>query len=223
MKLLVVSDLESKFIWDHFDRERFNNVNLILSCGDLSAHYLSFLVTMLPCPLFYVPGNHDKKYSTSPPYGCVDIDCRLVLWNGLRILGIGGCKSPRGLLHEYTDRQMWGKVRRLEPAIRRAGGIDLLVTHAPAQGLDDGPDLFHEGFEAFRYLLDTYQPLYHFYGHVHRSHSPVDRRAFRQYGETIQINTTGYKLIELPDQLPQRPLPPRKALFRRKSSYNKED
>lgn len=216
MKLLVVSDVESKFIWDHFDREHFDDVDLILSCGDLSAHYLSFLVTMLPCPLFYVPGNHDKKYSVNPPLGCVDIDCRLVNWNGLRILGIGGCKSTRGLLYEYTDKQMWAMVRRLEPTIRRAGGIDLLVTHAPALGLDDGPDAFHEGFEAFRYLMDTYKPIYHLYGHVHRSHSPVDRRAFRQYGDTIQVNTTGYKLIDLPEQLPQRPLPPRKSLFRRK-------
>lgn len=216
MRLLVVSDVESKFIWDHFDREYFHGVDLILSCGDLSAHYLSFLVTMLPCPLLYVPGNHDKKYSVAPPLGCTDLDGRLILRNGLRILGLGGCKSNRGLLHEYTDRQMWTRVRRLEPAIRRMGGIDLLLTHAPAQGLDDGPDAFHEGFEAFRYLLDQYAPAYHFYGHVHRSHSPVDRRAFHRYGDTIQVNTTGYKLIDLPEQLPQRPLPPRAPLFRKK-------
>ena len=60
MKILVVSDIESKFIWDHFDPERFRDVKMIISCGDLSARYLSFLVTMIPCPLFYVPGNHDK-------------------------------------------------------------------------------------------------------------------------------------------------------------------
>ena len=74
MKLLVVSDVESKFIWDHFDREYFRDVGLIISCGDLSANYLSFLVTMLPCPLLYVPGNHDKRYAVAPPLGCSDID-----------------------------------------------------------------------------------------------------------------------------------------------------
>ena len=48
MKILVVSDIESKFIWDHFDPERFRDVKMIISCGDLSARYLSFLVTMIP-------------------------------------------------------------------------------------------------------------------------------------------------------------------------------
>lgn len=69
MKILVVSDIESKFIWDHFDPERFRDVKMIISCGDLSARYLSFLVTMIPCPLFYVPGNHDKRYEKEPPGG----------------------------------------------------------------------------------------------------------------------------------------------------------
>ncbi len=199
MKLLVVSDVESKFIWDHFDREYFRDVGLIISCGDLSANYLSFLVTMLPCPLLYVPGNHDKRYAVAPPLGCSDIDGKLIVWHGLRILGLGGCKTPRGLLHEYTDRQMWGKVRRLEGAVRRAGGIDILVTHAPALGLGDEPNSFHEGFDAFRWLDETWQPTYHLYGHVHLSGSPVDRRAFIQYGPTTLVNATGYKLLDVPE------------------------
>lgn len=216
MKLLVVSDIESKFIWDHFDREYFRGVELVISCGDLSAHYLSFLVTMLPCPLLYVPGNHDKRYAIEPPQGCACIDGKLLVWRGIRILGLGGCKTPRGLLYEYTDRQMWGKVRRLEPAIRRAGGIDILVTHAPARGLGDGSDSFHEGFDAFRYLDDTYHPKYHLFGHVHGSGSPVDRRAFLQHGGTTLVNATGYKLIELPEGgFPASPLPPRQPPWRR--------
>lgn len=213
MKLLVVSDVESKFIWDHFDRSYFNDVGLIISCGDLSAHYLSFLVTMLPCPLLYVPGNHDKRYVAAPPLGCMDIDGRLTVWHGLRILGLGGCKSPRGLTYEYTDKQMWTKVRRLESSIRRAGGIDLFVTHAPALGLGDGRDSFHEGFEAFKYIDETYRPSYHLYGHVHGSGSPVDRRAFLRHGETTLVNATGYKLLELPKPKPE--LSFRRPLFSR--------
>jgi len=220
MKLLVVSDMESKFIWDHFDRTQFDDVGLILSCGDLAAQYLSFLVTMLPVPLFYVPGNHDKRYDTAPPYGCADIDCKLIVWHGLRILGLGGCKSPRGLTHEYTDRQMWAKVRRLERSICRMGGIDVFVTHAPSKGLGDKTDAFHEGFEAFRYIDDTYQPQYHFYGHVHGSGSPVDRRAFMQHGSTTLVNATGYKLIDLPQPKPAEVRRP--PLFRRPDRVNEK-
>ncbi len=131
MKILVVSDIESKFIWDHFDPERFRDVKMIISCGDLSARYLSFLVTMIPCPLFYVPGNHDKKYEREPPEGCVNIDGRVIEYKGVRLMGLGGCKSPHPCLYEYSDEQMPRKVKRLEPQIRRSKGIDLFVTHAP--------------------------------------------------------------------------------------------
>ncbi len=215
MKLLVVSDLESKFIWDHFDRSNFSDVGLILSCGDLSASYLSFLVTMLPCPLLYVPGNHDKRFVDEPPQGCMCIDGGAVVWHGLRIAGLGGCKSPRKLPYEYTDKQMWARVRRLERSIRRIGGLDILLTHAPAIGLGDGRDLFHEGFEAFRYLLETYHPQYHFYGHVHSNANPFNRRDFQSFESSTLVNATGYKLIEAPE-----PVPPaeRKPLFVRSRS-----
>jgi len=86
VKILVVSDEESKYIWDHFDPERFKDIELIISCGDLNAKYLSFLVTMIPAPLYYVHGNHDKGYEKNPPLGCVCIDDRLVEFKGLRIL-----------------------------------------------------------------------------------------------------------------------------------------
>ncbi len=212
MKILVVSDIESKYIYDYFNPDSFRDVELILSCGDLSARYLSFLVTMIPCPLLYVPGNHDKRYRQSPPEGCICLDDRLLIYKGLRILGFGGCKSQNtSALYEYTDQQMWRRVRSMEGAIRKAGGIDILVTHAPALGLGDGPDKFHEGFEAFRYLDDEYRPKIHFYGHCHISTNPVDRRAFAEYNQTMLVNATGYKLVEYSSEMRQRPahLPPK--------------
>ncbi|TYP79684.1 hypothetical protein [Paenibacillus methanolicus] len=51
MKILIVADEESQYIWDHFDPERFKDVELILSCGDLKAAYLSYLVSMIHAPL----------------------------------------------------------------------------------------------------------------------------------------------------------------------------
>ena len=59
-----------------------------------------FLVTMIPCPLFYVPGNHDKKYEREPPEGCVNIDGRVIEYKGVRMMGLGGCNSPHPCLDE---------------------------------------------------------------------------------------------------------------------------
>lgn len=216
LKILVVSDMESKYIWDHFDPERFRDIELVISCGDLSAQYLSFLVTMLHCPLVYVPGNHDKSYAEAPPEGCINLDGRVLSYRGLRMMGLGGCKTTRGQLYEYTDQEMWRRVRKLEPEIRRFHGLDLLVSHAPALGLGDGPDKFHEGFEAFRYVLDTYQPKIHFYGHRHLGENPMDRRAIYPYGATTMINACGYKIVDYDEemrQMPTPPLPPRTFRF----------
>ncbi|MCU6707325.1 metallophosphoesterase family protein [Paenibacillus sp. J5C_2022] len=90
MRVLIVSDEESKYIWDHYEPDRFKGVELIISCGDLKAEYLSFLVTMINAPLFYVHGNHDISYKVHPPEGCECIDGKLIHFKGLRILGLGG-------------------------------------------------------------------------------------------------------------------------------------
>ena len=59
MRILTVSDEECDALWDHFRPERLKDIDLIISCGDLKANYLSFLVTMAKCPVLYVHGNHE--------------------------------------------------------------------------------------------------------------------------------------------------------------------
>ena len=106
MKLLLISDIESPLLWDHFVPGRLDDVDLILSCGDLKPEYLSFLVTMSHARLLYVPGNHDGIYETQPPEGCECVDGRLLTVEGLRILGLGGSAWYNGGPHQYTEGQM---------------------------------------------------------------------------------------------------------------------
>ena len=93
MKILTVSDEECAALWDNYVPGRLKEYDLILSCGDLNARYLSFLVTMARCPLLYVHGNHDTNYRQVPPEGCDCIDDHIVTYNGVRILGLGGAAS----------------------------------------------------------------------------------------------------------------------------------
>ena len=67
MKLLLVADEESPYLWDYYQPGRLNGIDCILSCGDLKQEYLEFLVTMSGRPLYYVHGNHDKGYVDFPP------------------------------------------------------------------------------------------------------------------------------------------------------------
>lgn len=68
MRLLPVSDRESEYLWDSYQPGRLADVDLILLCGDLNAHYLPFLVTMGAVPLLYAHGNHDRHYVRTPAF-----------------------------------------------------------------------------------------------------------------------------------------------------------
>ena len=53
MKILLISDEESPYLWDHYQPGRLDDIDLILSCGDLKPAYLSFLVTLSYHPVLF--------------------------------------------------------------------------------------------------------------------------------------------------------------------------
>ncbi len=108
MKILAVSDVESKYLWEYFDKSKLKDVDLIISCGDLDPYYLSFLVTMTTAPVLYVHGNHDGRYQSIPPEGCTCIDGRIYDYQGIRILGLG-CAISRGRISIRNGRCARGR------------------------------------------------------------------------------------------------------------------
>ncbi len=199
MKILTVSDEECAALWDYYIPGRLDGYDLILSCGDLKPEYLSFLVTMAKCPVLYVPGNHDTKYLQSPPEGCDCIDDHMVLYNGLRILGLGGCRKYHDGPYQYTEAQMRRRIRRLRFFLWLHKGVDIVVTHSPAEGLGDGDDPAHRGFRALRELLDKYKPAYLIHGHVHMNYGAEVPR-LQRYGSTTVVNAFSRYTLEIPDR-----------------------
>ena len=196
MKILLVSDEESAYLWDHYQPGRLDGIDLIISCGDLSPHYLSFLVTMGRAPVLYVHGNHDGKYAACPPEGCECIEDRIVTYNGLRILGLGGCIRYCPGQHQYTEREMEQRIRKLRRQLKKSGGVDLVITHAPARGFGDDDTFAHRGFEAFLPLVEQWKPRYWAYGHVHMRYGHSIQRQI-QHGETTFINACERYLLEI--------------------------
>ena len=197
MKILIVSDEECPALWEYYVPGKLKEYDLIISCGDLNAQYLSFLVTMSGKPLFYVHGNHDTDYKYHPPWGCDCIDDAIVEYNGIHFLGLGGCLRYHPGRYQYTEAEMRRRIRRLSWRLKRLGGVDVVVTHAPPQGLGDGDDPAHWGFAALRTLLDKHHPTYLLHGHVHMSYGEVDR--VREYRGTTLINTCERYVLEIPD------------------------
>ena len=198
MKILIISDEECRALWDYYVPGRLKEYDLIISCGDLKAKYLRFLVTMARSPLLYVHGNHDKYTDADHPEGCECIDDQIVTYNGVRILGLGGCRRYNQGPHQYTERQMRRRIRRLRWKLLRSGGVDLVVTHAAPEDLGDGEDPAHWGFTALRELLDKYKPKYLVHGHVHQSYGQSIVREL-EYGPTTVINCCERYVLEIPE------------------------
>ena len=197
MKILVVADEESAYLWDHYRPGRLAGIDLILSAGDLKPEYLSFLVTMANRPLLYVHGNHDAIYEKRPPEGRDCIDDKLVTVNGLRILGLGGARMYNGGPYQYTEKQMERRIRKLRWKLYRSKGVDIVLTHAPPAGYGDAEDIAHRGFEAFLPLMDRYQPSYLIHGHVHKSYSVHTFSREVQYASTTVLNGAGRTILEI--------------------------
>lgn len=213
IRALVVADVESAYIWDHFDKKAFEGVEVILSCGDLRASYLSFLTTMVAAPLYYVHGNHDGHYLHNPPEGCMALDDKMVEINGIRFLGFSGCKARSPKPFHYSEQDVQRHIIKRMPQICMYGGFDVLVTHTPAAGLGDGEDAFHQGFASYRVLLNQFAPAYHFHGHQHGNYGRSI--AGRTYGNTQIINGYGYKIVDI-----EVPLVNRKRLSYIKTRYD---
>lgn len=195
MRILAVADQESKYLYDNYRPGKLDGFDLIIACGDLSVEYLEFLVTMADCPLVYIHGNHDEKHKRVPT-GCICVDDKLVEVNGVRILGFGGSYKYREGKYMYTEKQMENRIRKRWFSIKKHGGFDILVTHAPARHLNDLETIPHRGFECFNVLLDKYQPRLFVHGHVHLSYNNrIPQECTR--GETTVVNAYGYYVIEL--------------------------
>ena len=151
-------------------------------------------MTMANCPLIYVNGNQDEGHAGIPD-GCVCIDDRLYVFNGIRIMGLGGSYKYREGKYMYSERQMKRRIYKLWPSIKRRGGIDILVTHAPARHLNDFDTVAHRGFECFNTLIDRYKPKLFIHGHIHRNYgTSIPQRT--EHGETTVINACDYCIID---------------------------
>lgn len=196
MRILLVADEESKSLWDYYEPSKLADIDLIISCGDLSAAYLSFLVTMGKAPVLYIHGNHDIRYEVYPPEGCTCIDGMLYKYKGLRILGLGGCMRYKPGPYQFTEKEMRHRILRLYWDLFRNKGFDILVTHAPAYQFHDGDDLPHKGFQCFIDLMEKFRPKYFVHGHNHLNYGG---RAVRvsSYKDTTVINAYQSYVIDI--------------------------
>ncbi|MDR1899466.1 MAG: metallophosphoesterase [Treponema sp.] len=217
MKILCVSDQIDPLVYTSTIRDRFRDVDLVLSAGDLPSDYLDFIVSSLNRPLLFVFGNHhaeEMRYFTgeaaSPAdrlgidhmrhySGAVHIGSRVKVEEGIIVAGLGGSMRYNRGPNQYTEFQMYLEIFRLIPRllfnrIFRGRYLDILLTHASPRGIHDKEDRCHLGFRAFLWFMRTFKPKYLIHGHIHL-YDLSDIRA-TQYQGTLVINAYGHYVID---------------------------
>lgn len=209
LSVLVISDRESEYLYSSDAALRFPGIDLVISCGDLSYQYIEFVQDALRAPLYYVRGNHAPSIEYGAlmdrrgPQGGCDLHRNLATFRGLLMAGFEGSVRYRPGPHQYSQLEMWAMVLEILPGlllnrVRFGRPLDVLVTHAPPWGINDGADPAHQGFRALRWLVSVARPAFHFHGHMHVLGSA--QSVVTRFGSTQVVNTYGYRktVVEVP-------------------------
>jgi len=213
MRILCISDQIDPLVYSTRMRERFRDVDLVLSAGDLPAEYLGFITSMLNRPLLYVAGNHDLGADSlrrpswagtsfveeAPVHGAIDSSFKLRREAGLIVLGLPGSMLYNGGPNQFTEAAMAFRIALLVPRLLlnrlfRGRAVDLVLTHAPPRGIHDRDDPCHRGFRSFLWLMRKFKPRWLVHGHIHL-YDLADVRV-SAYDETTVVNAFGHWILE---------------------------
>lgn len=217
MKLLCVADHVDPLVYSNGCKSRFQDVELVISAGDLPMEYLGFIASTLNKPVLFVFGNHNlsalKRFrrpggsitgdigaNFTNYYGATSVDGRIRKVKGLLVAGLGGSIQYNGGEHQFTEFQMITRILKLVPRLlwnRLIHGrfLDILVTHAAPRGINDAEDKPHVGFKAFLWFMRRFRPQYLLHGHIHLYDLNADR--YGSYEDTTVINVYDHYVLEM--------------------------
>ncbi|MFA6008282.1 MAG: metallophosphoesterase [Candidatus Shapirobacteria bacterium] len=216
VKILCVADEVDLLVYSSSIRERFGDIDLILSAGDLPGEYLGFIASMLNRPIISVAGNHDPDDRVSRNFlsGGQGVDFsqerdRMGLGRlsfairkeaGVSVLGLPGSMLYNGGVNQYSDFSMKLRAFLLAPRLLarrllKGRAVDIILAHAPPKGIHDGVDRCHQGFAAYRWLIRLAAPAFFVHGHVHVYDNRELREANR--GGTAIVNVYGHRVLTL--------------------------
>lgn len=224
MKILCVSDQIDPLVYSTSVKERYKDVEFVISAGDLPMEYLDFIVSAMNKPVYFVFGNHnlnefglyhrvdDREMSQRVSrlaldfgHGAIYLGFTAKREGKLLMAGVSGSKKYNKGLNQYTEGQMKRKLLALAPRLimnKLLYGryLDILVTHAPPAGIHDKPDPCHQGFECFKWFMNTFSPRYLIHGHIHL-YDLQDIRVSR-FEKTTVINAYSHFILETGDDSP---------------------
>lgn len=185
MNILAIADRNPHI--DFIETSHANNIDLIVTLGDLTREDLLPLGQILDIPKIGVYGNHDSG-NYMPELGIWDMHLKLWDFAGLRFGDFQGCvrykESPEAIMctQEEADRLLAGF-----PA------VDIFITHCPPRGINDEEEIAHQGFQALRNYIDHQPPRLLLHGHTY----PTEQTLITKHGSTRIEYVFGYKIISV--------------------------
>jgi Calcineurin-like phosphoesterase. len=144
VKFLCISDDTDILIYSPSSKERYKDIDLVLSAGDLPIRYYDYITTVMSKELYYVYGNHNLEYfrenmgrtsdsdiihigsdgqyksnNTSFSGGGTIVDgfCKYDKQHDLIIAGLGGSMLYNYGQSQYSEKQMKNRILRLLPRL----------------------------------------------------------------------------------------------------------
>jgi Icc-related predicted phosphoesterase len=216
MKILCVSDQIDPQVYSPHIKERFSDVELILSAGDLPLYYLDFIISTLNKPLLFVFGNHNtedmkyyKKFWNDPltqeikeyqGCGAIHLGTKVKTEGKFIVAGLGGSMRYNNGINQFTDFQMYVEIIKLIPSllwnrIFHGRYLDILLTHAPPKGIHDKNDKCQNGFKAYLWVMKAFKPKFLVHGHIHL-YDLLEKRS-TVWEKTTVINAFNHYVIDL--------------------------
>jgi len=220
LKILCISDKIDPLVYSFMIKERFADIDLILSAGDLPLNYLDYIISSLNKPLYFVFGNHHiddlrhyRKLADTPlpvaheeteymGCGAVHLGTKVVREGSVIVAGLGGSMRYNRGNNQFTDPEMFLEIVKIIPGLlwnRLAYGrfVDILLTHAPPKGIHDKNDKCHWGFKAFVWFMKIFKPRYLVHGHIHLYDMGEERCT--RFESTTVVNAYNHYVIETGD------------------------
>lgn len=190
IRLLAVSDETDPTLEHARSRERLGSLDGVIGAGDLDPDWLAFLGDAFHAPLVYVLGNHDRPRAEAYRHLPAALDARVEERFPLPILGLSWAHEGA----RRNDHGAWWQLLRIGPRMLLRPRPILVTSHVPPRGAGDGPDRYHHGEEAYRWLLGRLRPPLWLHGHTTVASVP-DWRC--RVGPTTVANVTGSVLVEV--------------------------
>lgn len=144
IKILCISDTLDPLVYSAQIKQRFADVDIIISAGDLPMPYLGFIASSLNRPLLFVFGNHnltrynqfnrritdsvpsltphnseskDESWQLPRTFGATYLKGRVKKVRGLLIGGIGGSRNYNNGPNQYNEWQMRYRIVKMVPRL----------------------------------------------------------------------------------------------------------